>query len=64
MITKQFTLVVCPDCQTVLAIRKNMETFTCHICKRIGIKTDESHKLGLKKIEKTGEEVWVGVKEE
>ncbi len=64
MKTKPFTLVTCPDCLTVLGIEKNDAEFTCHTCKRIRINVNECYKLGLKKIEETGEEIWVGVKED
>lgn len=63
MQTKPFTLIVCPFCSAVVAVDKIFQEFPCPVCNRMHDIKD-SYKLGLKKIEKTGEELWVGVKED
>ena len=63
MKTKPFTLVVCPSCGCVIAIGISYTGIHCVVCdKHYDLK--DCYKLGLKKIEKTGEEIWMGVKEE
>lgn len=62
MKTKPFTLVVCPGCGRVLAIPKDTKLKGMK-CGSTQYKFKDCYKLGLKKIEETGEEIWVGVKE-
>lgn len=62
--TKDFTLVVCPGCGLVYALGKRQIGFKCPGCGNTNRKIDDCHKLGLKLNEVTGEETWVGVKEE
>lgn len=63
MKTKEFALVVCPSCGCVIAIDKLYTGIHCMDCgKHYDLK--DCFKLGLKKNEKTGEEIWVGVKDE
>ena len=64
MQTKPFTLVVCPKCGNVRVIKKCECSYECHVCGRVVPDVDKTYKLGLKKNEKTGDEIWVGVKEE
>ena len=64
MKTKPFTLIVCPGCLTVKAIPKDWHggVLICECGKQVSF--DHAFRLGLKKIEETGEEIWVGVKED
>lgn len=69
MKTKAFTLVVCPGCNCVIAVDKDdmtkyeWEGVQCVMSHKPHPFKD-CYKLGLKKIEKTGEEIWMGVKED
>jgi len=63
MKTKPFTLVVCPSCGVVVAVDKSHDGIHCTTCDK-GHNLKDCYKLGLKKDEVTGEEIWMGVKED
>ena len=63
MKTKPFTLVICPECGLVIALSKSYTGIHCMECDT-HYDINECYKLGLKKNEETGEEIWVGVKED